>query len=145
MMKKSYLIIIITVLMLVLTFGFIFLRNETANAPSGDSSEQSEVAEKQTETDNEEEAVTKNEITYSDDGFSPGDITVNEGEEVVIINNSSEALDFASDDHPTHQTNSELNVGLIEPGERDSFSPSKGEWGYHDHLNSSATGTITVR
>lgn len=83
-------------------------------------------------------------ITYDGNTFSPSELTVKTGTVVTVKNGSSQTLDFASDDHPTHRINSELNVGEIEPGQTATFTAKAGTWGYHDHLNDSATGTLTV-
>jgi len=145
-MKKLY--ISIGVILAVLTIAAIYLLifQQPATAPTND--QQAETTTDSTEAsvaeDNSDVADQNQTITYSDDGFSPADLAVKEGTKITIKNDSSRTLDFASDDHPTHLTNSELNVGLIEPGASKNFTPSKGTWGFHDHLNASATGQIVV-
>ncbi len=84
-------------------------------------------------------------ITYNGSSFTPSTQTVKAGTIVTVQNNSSSTLDFASNDHPTHKINSELNVGDIAPGESGSFTARAGTWGFHDHDNADATGTITVQ
>jgi len=85
-------------------------------------------------------------ITYTNDGFSPATITVVSGTAVTIKNNSSSGLQFDSDPHPAHTDDPELNVGVVQPGKSMTFTPTtKGTWGYHNHLNSSDTGTIIVQ
>ena len=85
-------------------------------------------------------------ITFTDDGFTPRDITVQRGTTVTIKNESSESVQFSSDDHPSHRDNSEMNLGTLSPGESTTYTANTpGVWGYHDHLNDSLTGTITVR
>jgi len=84
-------------------------------------------------------------ITYSSNGFSPTIISVKPGGAVKIVNNSSQTLDFASDPHPFHTDNSELNVGFVASGGAKTFMVTKtGSWGYHNHLNSNDTGHINV-
>ncbi len=85
-------------------------------------------------------------ITVSSNGFSPRTVTVKAGQTIKIVNNTNDTVDFASDDHPTHTIQSELNVGDIEPGESATFTvESVGTWGYHDHNNDSLLGTIIVK
>lgn len=84
-------------------------------------------------------------ITYDGSGFTPSSLRVAAGSTITVINNSSRELDFASDPHPTHTSNAELNEGSVAPGESRDFTVSeKGTWGFHDHLNASAQGTIIV-
>ena len=84
-------------------------------------------------------------VTFTNDGFEPGNLTVKKGTIITITNNSTRDVQFSSDDHPSHQQNSEMNLKVLSPGESTSYTPQKvGEWGFHDHLNDIKTGTITV-
>jgi len=84
-------------------------------------------------------------ITYNGSGFSPSTLTVKSGTIVTVKNNSSSALQFNSDPHPSHTDNPELNIGSVsEGGSRTFTATAKGTWGYHNHLDSSQTGTIKV-
>jgi plastocyanin len=53
----------------------------------------------------------------------------------------------ASDPHPIHTDYSAFDAKQgIAPGDTYSFTFTKtGNWGFHNHLNPSATGTITVQ
>ncbi len=91
---------------------------------------------------NEQNGTT---ITYSNDGFSPTTLTVKAGSTITVKNTSSRTLQFASDPHPAHTDNSELNVGSISTGESKSFTINKtGNFSFHNHLNPSEKGTIAV-
>ncbi len=47
--------------------------------------------------------------------------------------------------HPIHTDDPDLNVGTVKPGESMTFTVTKtGEYGYHNHLNPSDKGRITV-
>jgi hypothetical protein len=93
-------------------------------------------------TDATTEKVT---ITYRNDGFEQSSYSVKKGVQVVIVNDSSQTLEFASDDHPTHLENKELNLDPIKPGGTLTFTPATaGSWGIHDHLNASKTTTLVV-
>lgn len=84
-------------------------------------------------------------IVYTNSGFSPRDYRIKMGGTVTVRNDSDEVLDFASDDHPVHTDNSELNAGEISPGETKSFTVDRtGTWGFHNHERDSHTGTIVV-
>lgn len=85
-------------------------------------------------------------ITYSASGFSPSSVTVNSGDTIAIVNSSSSQVQFQSDPHPTHTDDPELNVGVITPGQASMLKlTTKGTHGYHNHLNTSQTGTIIVK
>lgn len=85
-------------------------------------------------------------ITYTSSGFSPATLTVKSGTVVTVKNNSSDPLQFSSDPHPQHTDNTELNMSVLAAGKSGTFTVTKmGTWGYHDHLNSSMTGTIDVQ
>ena len=85
-------------------------------------------------------------ITYSDSGFSPSSISVNSGDTVAIVNTSSSSMQFDSNPHPVHTDDPELNVGMIDAGQTGTVKVvTKGTHGYHNHLNTSQTGTIIVK
>jgi plastocyanin len=85
-------------------------------------------------------------ITYTNDGFSPSTITVSSGTTITIKNDSSKSLQFASNDHPTHTKNPELNGSTIDAGQSQTITVTQtGTNGYHNHLNPSDTGTIVVQ
>ncbi|CAN5614616.1 hypothetical protein BH23PAT1_BH23PAT1_4150 [soil metagenome] len=95
--------------------------------------------------DNEAEQ-SANTIIYTDSGFIPANLSLEAETELTIVNNSSRTLDFASDPHPQHTANTELNIGTIPSGESRSTNLSNtGTWGYHNHLNPGQTGSITVQ
>lgn len=85
-------------------------------------------------------------ITYTDSGFSPATLTVKAGTTVTIINTSSQTIQFDSDPHPAHTDDPELNVGTIAPGESKTFkATTTGTFGFHNHLDPNATGTLVVQ
>lgn len=84
-------------------------------------------------------------ITYDGSTFSVSADTVTSGSKVKVVNNSQDDLDLDSNPHPVHTDNPELNVGDIAPGESRTFTlTTTGAWGFHNHLNSSQHGEITV-
>jgi plastocyanin len=85
-------------------------------------------------------------ITYDNNGFTPANVTVKAGSQIMIINNSSGSLQFSSDPHPVHTDNPELNQVTLTAGKSQTFTVTKtGTWGYHNHLNSGDKGTIVVQ
>lgn len=85
------------------------------------------------------------EIVFTDDGFEPKEITVSKGTTVTVKNSSSKNVQFSSGDHPTHMANPEMNLRELSPGESASFTAvTAGEHSFHDHIDASNTGTLTV-
>lgn len=87
------------------------------------------------------------EVDYTNDGFSPATVTIKKGGMVKFVNKTSGPMSVASNPHPTHtdypgfdQWKSDAK-GTAEY----SFTFDKvGTWGYHNHFNSSDTGTVIV-
>ncbi|MEK7104904.1 MAG: plastocyanin/azurin family copper-binding protein [Patescibacteria group bacterium] len=86
-------------------------------------------------------------VTYGNDGFSPKEIAVSQGQIVRFVNESSGNMWVASDVHPTHKIMPEFdNKKSIGNGESYEFAFTKvGEWKYHNHVKPSAVGIITVK
>lgn len=88
----------------------------------------------------------KNLVKITANSFSPQSITVKAGESVTWENTDTENHTVNSDNHPTHLLYSFLNLGVIKPGDKKSVTLSKaGTFTYHDHLNPSLTGSVTVQ
>jgi plastocyanin len=140
MNRVGKVIITTAIVVVVAAGGWWLISSMTNNA--GESQQQSGQNEGSEPSQNQEVAAT---ITYNGSEFSPASTTINVGETIKIVNDSEGVLFFASDEHPTHQDNSELNVGDIEPGASATFSiTSSGTWGFHDHYNAGASGEIIV-
>lgn len=86
-------------------------------------------------------------VTYTSSGFSPKGLTIKAGDTVVFKNNSSADFWPASAIHPTHEIYPEFDAKRSVPaGSSYSFIFTRtGSWKYHNHLNPSANGTITVQ
>lgn len=90
--------------------------------------------------------LAPNTINYVDAGFGPDNLSVKAGTTITIKNSSTSEIQFASDPHPAHTDNTELNVGLVAGGASKSFTVTKvGVWKFHNHLNPNQTGQITVQ
>jgi plastocyanin len=141
---KNIKILVIGVFILLLS-AVVYLLISSMNSSEDTQPNTSVRSSEQSDTQNSEsQNTTSSIITYTDNGFKPNKITVKEGTAITIKNSAASVLDFASDDHPNHLINSELNVGEIAPGQSKSFTVSKGEWGYHDHFDASNSGVIVV-
>ena len=137
-MKKGIITVVIAVTLIGGGLAIMSL-NKSSSTTDGASPQTSASSETTTQTG----AST---ITYSDKGFSPSNITVKAGDLVSVTNNSSSSLQFASDPHPQHTDNKDLNVGVIKKGQSMTFRASKiGTFGFHNHYQAGDTGMITVQ
>lgn len=88
---------------------------------------------------------SQNTVTLTANGFSPATLTIKAGQKVTWINKSGEEATVNSDPHPTHTAYPPLNLGSFPDGGTLSLTFDKaGKYGYHNHLNPSARGTIVV-
>lgn len=115
-----------------------------AEAPSSDAT-----TPQTSDTSNEQqpaEAETLGtEIVFTNDGFNPRELSVAVGTVVTVRNESDTNVQFSSDDHPTHLENTGMNLSVLAPGQSATFTADRaGEWGFHDHLDDSKTGRLTV-
>lgn len=84
-------------------------------------------------------------IVFTNSGFERSSYTVKKGQTVTVKNQSSNELEFASDQHPSHRQQTELNIGSTAAGASTTFTPTKtGTWGFHDHIRSQFTGELIV-
>lgn len=134
--KSGKVIVAIIVVAIIAGGGWLLMGNKPDKSTSTSST-----ANQDSQT-NEAVAAT---ITYTDSGFSLSSNTVMSGAKVRIVNNSKKEIKLASNPHPVHTDNPELNVGDIEAGDSKTFTlTTKGMWGFHNHYVPTNGGTITV-
>lgn len=135
-MGKTGKILIALAVVVVIAGGSLVVMNK--NATRSDGNKQSSQSEGNT---TEADVI----ITYDGEKFEPATVTVKSGGKVKVVNSSDQSVKFNSNPHPLHTNNSELNVGEIKPGESATMTlTEKGSWGFHNHLSSKQSGTITV-
>lgn len=93
-------------------------------------------------------------VVYTDSGYTPPSLTIKKGDNVTFKNMSTKGMWTASAMHPTHKeypttggciSSTFDSCKSILPGEEWSFNFDKvGTWRYHNHVNSSQYGSITV-
>ncbi len=153
-MNQKIIIVGIVVIVIVALGWFFFSTNQTKTEETA-ATTQNEVptatssADTSSENTESQASGSGSTITYTDSGFSPASLTVKSGESITWVNDSSSSVQVGSAIHPTHTVNQEItnNQFYVElaPGESAKVQLTKtGEWGYHDHLRPSMTGTITV-
>ena len=131
-MKKSGVLIGMVILVVVAGGAFLLMNKKPGTNPTTSS----------TANSNAPVAAT---ITYSGNSFSPTTITVKSGDTVAIKNTANEELQLDSNPHPVHTDDTDLNVGSVATGQTKTFVVTKkGSFGYHNHLNTGATGKIIV-
>jgi plastocyanin len=141
-MNNSTKIIISLVLVVVVAVGAVVMFKDSDSTEKKDADTSQPTDEPAGESADEAATVT---VTYDGTSFTPAEITVASGDTIKIVNNGEDTVEPASDPHPTHTTNSELNAGDIEPGDSKTFTvTTQGTWGYHNHYSPSEKGTIIV-
>lgn len=97
-----------------------------------------------------------NTVRFTDNGFNPSTLTIQKGEEVVFLDESSRTMWVATDNHPTHTkydgtslrshcSGSTDTFDQCETGSSFSFTFNKtGSFGYHNHKPFVSGGTIIV-
>ncbi len=140
------------VVIIVIVLG-LFLYYKNADAPAV-----SELGQNQATTTDTTSASTSGTVanvnskgeyivTYNGVNFSPKTLTIAAGKSVVFINQSSKSMWVASDPHPSHDNYPEFDEDkTVGTGGTFHFTFVKtGVWGFHNHNNPSATGTILVK
>lgn len=137
---------------LVLSFGLVLLAaacnkpSTPAPEPAAYTTPQQSPAPEPAAYTTPKQLTTSVEVAMTASGFSPNNITVKSGTIVVFKNTDSSGHWPASNPHPIHSDLSEFDSKQPVPaGGSYSFTFTKvGTWGYHDHLNASHRGTVTV-
>lgn len=89
---------------------------------------------------------SQNTVNLTSTGFSPANLTIESGQTVTWINKSGQTATVNSAPHPAHTAYSPLNLDSFNDGGTLSLTFDKpGTYNYHNHLNSSQRGTITVQ
>lgn len=121
---------------------YLILKNYAESTPSSNSSGNKDMVEK---------AKPDMEVTYGESGFIPSEIKVRRGQTVLFVNNrQARPMYVASNPHPIHTDYKEFEAGVVLgrfPGIGENFSftfDKPGTWNYHDHADSSKTGTVIV-
>jgi plastocyanin len=143
---KSRNIIIGLVVVAILVVGWLLARPKKSEQSATPQPTQSSSSAPSSAATSQNAVTATATITYSENGFDPKTVTVKMGETVAIKNDSSDTLQFDSDPHPQHTDNTELNVGVVNPGQAKTVTLNKtGTFGYHNHLNPTDKGSITVQ
>lgn len=91
-----------------------------------------------TATPSSESEAERVKIDYTEKGFTPANVTVKKGTIVIFINKAAKGAMLVEATSPST---------FAQPGASEvySFIPNNaGTWNYHNRLNATASGTITV-
>jgi plastocyanin len=98
----------------------------------------------------------KNVITYTNDGFSPDELTIKKGESVTFVNESGSGMWVGSAMHPTHKnypikSDSDCLGSSFDQCESTNNRTewtftfeAEGEHGYHNHVKANHWGKVIV-
>jgi len=168
-MSNTKIIITIIVIVIIAAIAyFAFTGTVAAPAPAGNTATTTETVDTAVTVTPEDTTASVAApaaaavITYTDAGFSPKTTTVKVGTTVRFVNNSSRGMWVASDQHPTHthydgtslqqhcSAGVDTNGGFdectaVNSGSVYSFTfPKAGTFTFHNHVQASDTGTVTV-
>ncbi|HEV7121241.1 MAG TPA: cupredoxin domain-containing protein [Candidatus Paceibacterota bacterium] len=170
MSNNNAIIAIVIIVILVIGGYFLFAHKASAptTSPTASTSVTTDTAATSSAGTNASAAAanatasTPTVVTYTDSGFSPRTFAVKLGTTVRFVNNSSHGMWVAVGNHPTHTlydgttetshcSNGTDTTGTfdeckaVDPGTVYSFTFDKaGTFPFHNHVQSSDTGTITV-
>ncbi len=138
-MSKLWLVLVIV---LVLAAGIWFFTKNRSNPTLTGTGSNSDT---QTIEEQQEPNAFVNEVTATSNNFNPPTIIVSKGTTVTWkVTNGT--VQVASDPHPSHTGLPGFESGELKAGDSYSFTFDKiGSFGYHNHLNPSAIGTVNVR
>jgi len=169
-MNKNILFILIIVIAILLIGGW-FYSSRTKDVVIPAEVDDKEMVEKEDTEDTVEkpptpptdngkpppQPQTSAEVIYTNSGFDPKTVSLENGEEVTFINNSTHEMWIASNMHPTHTLYPEKSSAdclgssfdtctRISPGGSWSFAFTKsGTWKYHNHIRANFGGTAVVK
>lgn len=152
-------------IVLLLAFAWYAFSAKQAAAPT-ETATTTESVMQETAQEPEEEPVADPEfvvlVTLTDSGFSPARVTVQAGDTVRFVNQSSRGMWVATDEHPTHteydgtSTREHCTDGRNTNGTFDQCQQAsagsfweytfekRGTFGFHNHVGASNTGTVVV-
>ncbi len=145
-MSKNIWIGLIVIIALILA-GWYFIQSQKPQptTPATQVLETTPATTSASPSETEAMKQSKNVVDIASTGFSPANITINVGDSVMWGNDDSANHTITSAPHPTHTAYPPLTLGVIKPGESKSLTfPTAGTYKYHDHLNPSLTGSVTV-
>lgn len=151
MQARTRAILIILAVVIVVVGGFLFVRRAEAPEPLPPSSpattQPSPAPQPEPQPMGEPQPAPQTvTVTYTGTAFSPSAVTIRAGDTVKFTNGGSSSIWVASGPHPIHTALPDLSSSTLASGASYSYTFTKlGSWGYHNHFNASAQGTVVVQ
>lgn len=96
-------------------------------------------------TVSQNENIPETIVTVANTGFNPQAVKIKVGTKVVWMNKSGSMVTVNSASHPAHTAYPSLNLGQFPNGSSVSLVFDKpGTYKYHNHLNPTQFGSVTV-
>lgn len=145
-MNRNWIIIAVILALVVLGLGYTFYqRAKLSVSPYNPTTVEVSPASPSAAETSPSATVAGVVVKVSATGFSPKEVKIKVGEVVTWMNDDTAMHNVSSAPHPTHTAYSPLNLGNIPAGSKVSLTfPTAGTYKYHDHLNPSLTGSVTV-
>ena len=135
-------LILLSIVVLIVILGGALLLNKSSKTTTNTAVNTQTPTSTQNKTTNQ---ITSADVTVTSSGFEPKDLKIKVGTQVVWTNKSGKTVTVNSDNHPTHLLWPFLNLGAFDDGQSVSVSFAKsGKYTYHNHLDPSQTGSVTV-
>lgn len=136
------------IVVIVVVAGAIFFMNNKADAPTdGQNQTVPNPTPAPTPSPTPVSTTPKTyDVSMTDAAYAPAALTIKKGDTVKFTNNGTKANWPASAPHPTHTDYPEFDPKAgVAVGQSWSFTFTKtGMWRYHDHLNPTRYGSVTV-
>jgi len=149
-MNKNLVIGIIVVVLLALGWFLFGNKKQVTPPPTTETTVINNQTQAQTATETNPATTapaTVVTVTYDGKTFSPATVTVKQGESVTFVNSSTGGMSVASNPHPIHTIYPEFDQYKTSAKGQKTFTfvfQKAGSWGFHNHLNPIAGGTIVV-
>jgi plastocyanin len=147
-MNKNGVIITIVVIVLAVIGIIVFAMNSNNQpAPANSQSQSDQNVPISAATPTGQALPVNYSVSYTDQGFSPATVTINNGDSVTWTNNSTNRMWVASDPHPTHTDlpGFDEKTAVAAGGSWTYTFIVSGSHGYHNHTNPSIKGTVVVQ
>ncbi len=149
-MKKAVLTLLVLV---VIASGC----SSTAPADTGNPDQGQDQSPTDTGSSDGSEGSVAATVTYTDQGFQPSQVSISTGDTVRWVDEASNDMWVASDEHPRHTNYAgtsrsehcagETNTAFDQCSRGDTYSftfEKEGTWDYHNHVAASDGGTVVV-
>jgi plastocyanin len=142
--RKSAITIMIVSGLAIIVLSIALIKSRTYSPPTTNSLTASSTPVEATSTVPEIKTIT---VSLTDSGYVPFTTTINEGDTVTFVNNSSGKMWTASGPYPKNTDYPGFDEKTAaNAGQSYTFTFTKiGSWSYHNQLNPSQTGTIVVQ